>query len=255
MSAIDNHTLTILILLLMSLLALAWMSRLVSLRIQAVTYYLTGWADLASVVIFLLLLPGVLLHESAHWLAARALGLRTGKFRVWPSKQGDYIGLGSVSVERADIWRESLVGIAPLVMGNLVIALIGWSIFATPALLGELAEGRLAAAVGSFFAALRTADGLVWAYVIFTVGNSMMPSSSDREPFKPVFLYTAFAALIYVVVGLPLEPATLLLGWMAPAFELTVGALIFLIVLDTLVLAALWPLEGLLRQRWKRALH
>ncbi|MFZ1772000.1 MAG: hypothetical protein WAU00_22505 [Caldilinea sp.] len=249
MTTLDIHTLTILSLLLLSLLALAGLSRLVSLRVQAVTYYVTGSGDLASVVIFLLLLPGVFLHEGAHWLTARAVGLRTGKFRVWPSKRGNYIGLGSVSVERADIWRESLVGIAPLLAGNAVLALIGWRVFATPALLGVLATGELAAVVGSFFDALRTADGLVWAYAVFAVGNSMMPSASDREPFKPVLLYTIFAALIYVVVGLPLEPMTMLLGWIAPAIEITVGALIFLLVLDGLLLAVLWPLEGLLRRQ------
>lgn len=236
------------LLLVAGLLALAVLSRLVSLRVQIVTFYLTRSTDMASVVIFLVLLPGVVLHESAHWLAARVLGLRTGKFRVWPSKQGSHIGLGSVSVERADIWRESLVGLAPLLAGNLVIALIGWMVFATPALLAALAAGEMAATVGHFFAALRTADGLVWAYILFTVGNSMMPSSSDREPFKPVLLYTTFAALIYVIVGLPLAPVTLLLGWLAPAFEITVGALVFLIVLDALVVGVLWPLEWLLRR-------
>ncbi len=246
MTTPETHTLIILGLLLLTLLALAALSRLVSLRVQAVVYYLTGSGDLASVFIFLLLLPGVFLHEGAHWLAARTLGLRTGKFRVWPSKQGAYLGLGSVSVERADIWRESLVGIAPLVAGNLVLALIGWAVFATPALLAALAAGDLAAAATNFLAALRTADGLVWAYAIFVVGNSMMPSASDREPFKPVLLYTLFAALIYVVVGLPLAPMTLLLGWLAPAIEITVGALLFLLALDGLALAALWPVEWVL---------
>jgi hypothetical protein len=120
---------------------MAALSRAVSLRVQAIIYYLTGSSDLASVGIFLLLLPGVFLHEGAHWLAAQLLGLRTGKFRVWPSKQGDYIGLGSVSVERADIWRESLVGVAPLVAGNLVLALIGWRVFTTPTLLAALVRG------------------------------------------------------------------------------------------------------------------
>lgn len=249
----DTQTLAILLLLLLSLSMLAWLSRQVSLRVQAVTYFLTGWADLANVMIFLLLLPGVILHESSHWLAARALGLRTGKFRVWPTKQGAYIGLGSVSVERADIWRESIVGIAPLLAGNLVLALIGWQVFATPALLDALAAAQPATAIASFFTALRTADGLVWAYLIFTVGNSMMPSSSDREPFKPVLLYTAFAALVYAVIGLPLEPITHLLGWVAPAFEIAIGALLFLIVLDGLILVLLWPLEVLLRHRIRRA--
>ena len=61
-----------------------------------------------------------------------------------------------------------------------------------------------------------------------------------------MLLYTLFAALIYVVVGLPLAPMTLLLGWLAPAIEITVGALLFLLALDGLALAALWPVEWVL---------
>lgn len=248
MTTVDAYTLTILLTLLLSLLAMATLSRAVSLRVQAIIYYLTGSGDLASIGIFLLLLPGVFLHEGAHWLAARLLGLRAGKFRVWPTKHGAYIGLGSVSVERADIWRESLVGVAPLVAGNLLLALIGWQVFATPTLLAALAAGELTAALSSFGAGLRTSDGLAWAYAIFAVGNSMMPSASDREPFKPVLLYVAFAALIYGIVGLPLALFGQLLGWLAPAIEISVGALMFLIVLDGLVWLALWPIEWLLRR-------
>jgi len=247
-----NSAIYTLLALAISLFVLSWLSRQVSLAVQAVTYYMTGSADLASVIIFLLLLPGVLIHESAHWLAAHAVGLRTGKFRVWPTRQGDYIGLGSVSVERGDILRESIVGVAPLVVGNFFIALIGWRVFATPELLAALEAGRLLDTVGIFFPALGTADGLVWAYMLFTIGNSMMPSASDREPFKPVLLYTIFAALIYVVVGLPLAPVTYLLGWAVPMFEIAIGALIFLIVLDLLIWGLLLLVEMPLRLARRR---
>jgi len=231
----------------LSLALLTWLSRQVSLGVQAVTYYLTKSADLASVIVFLVLLPGVLLHESAHWLAARAIGLRTGKFRVWPIQQGNHIGLGSVSVERSDIWRESLVGVAPLLAGNFAIALIGWHIFATPHLLETFEAGQFLDTVGLFFDALGTADGLVWAYMIFAIGNSMMPSASDREPFIPVILYTAIAALTYAVVGLPVAPVTFLLGWTVPLFEIAIGALIFLLVLDLLIWGMLVLIEFPLR--------
>ncbi len=36
------------------LLTLSWLSQQVSLRVQGVTFYLTGWGDLAGVIIFLL---------------------------------------------------------------------------------------------------------------------------------------------------------------------------------------------------------
>jgi hypothetical protein len=40
-----------------------------------------------------------------------------------------------------------------------------------------------------------------------------------------------------------------LLGWIAPAIEISVGALIFLMVLDGLVWMALWPLVWVLERR------
>ncbi|MBO9391403.1 hypothetical protein [Caldilinea sp.] len=248
MNAQELHALMLLTVLLGSLLTLSWLSQLVSLRVQGVIFYLTGWGDLASVTIFLTLLPGVVLHEAAHWLAARALGLRVSRFRIWPRKQGSHLGLGSVSMQRADIWRESLVGMAPLLLGNTVIAWIGWRVFATPALLEALATGHLLQAAATFWMSLRTVDGLLWAYALFAIGNSMMPSSSDREPLKPVLLYTALVALIYVGVGLPLEPLRMLLAWIEPFVEISVGALVFLILVDMFVLSGLWPLEILLRK-------
>jgi hypothetical protein len=71
----------------------------------------------------------VVIHEAAHWGMARLLGLRTGKFRVWPKRQGRHIGLGSVSVESRHVVLDSLVGIAPLLVGTALVAIIGNAIF------------------------------------------------------------------------------------------------------------------------------
>jgi len=92
-------------------LILAWLSRQISLNIQFPFYTLTRSQNSATLAIFLLFLPGVFIHESAHWTMARLLGLKTSKFRVWPKQQGKYIGLGSVSVEASDPIRDSLVGL------------------------------------------------------------------------------------------------------------------------------------------------
>ena len=84
------------------LFVLAWFSRQISLHIQFPFYALTRSQNSATLAIFLFFLPGVFVHEAAHWGVARLLGLKTGKFRVWPKRQGKYIGLGSVSVESRD---------------------------------------------------------------------------------------------------------------------------------------------------------
>jgi len=232
-----------------SFLLLAWLSRQISQRLQAVVYYLTRSLDFAVILLFLFLLPGIFLHEGAHWVAARLLGLKTGKFRVWPKVQGRQIGLGSVSVQRGNVWQDSLVGLAPLIVGSIAIAWIGQRIFFAHDFSTMLVQGRWGEGFSAFWRALGGSDGLLWAYLLFAIGNAMMPSSSDREPLLPLLLYTSLAALIYVLIGLPLTPLTVLLVGLIPTLEDLTSAFVFTISLDILILVVLYLLETLVGPR------
>ena len=238
-----------LLLLAVALLALAWLSGQLSIRTQLVVYHLTGSLDLATVAIFLLLLPGVFVHELSHWVTAKLLGLHPSRFRVWPKRHKHGLGLGSVHVRSGGTWRDSAVGMAPLIAGSILLALVGSYVFEADLLLGQLEQGRLINVLGAFFDALARPDGLVWAYALFVIGNSMMPSRSDRQPLRTLLLYLAFAALIYFVVGLPIDPLTALLGWLIPMIQIVVGALIFVILLDVAVVSVLFLVESILRAR------
>jgi hypothetical protein len=222
------------------LLVLAWFSRQISLHIQFPFYTLTRSQNSATLAIFLLFLPGVFLHESAHWTMARLLGLKTGKFRVWPKRQGKYIGLGSVSVESRDPVRDSLVGIAPLLVGIVLVTLIGRLIFDTPQVSALLAEGNWLGAVTAFRQELNRPSGLVWAYILLTIANAMMPSASDREPIMPILFYSVLVIVAYIILGLPLQWAATLMQWLTPSLSNLSSALLFVIVLDCITLATLY---------------
>ena len=222
------------------LLVLAWFSRQISLHIQFPFYSLTRSQNSATLAIFLLFLPGVFIHEGAHWTVARLLGLKTGKFRVWPKRQGKYIGLGSVSVESRDPIRDSLVGVAPLIVGTVLVTLIGRMIFDTPLVSGLLAEGNWLGAVIAFRQELNRPSGLIWAYLLFTIANAMMPSASDREPVMPVLFYSLLAIVAYIILGLPLQGAATMMEWLAPTLSNLSSALLFVIVLDVVILAVLY---------------
>jgi hypothetical protein len=228
------------------LVLLAWFSRQISLHIQFPFYTLTRSQNSATLAIFLLFLPGVIIHEAAHWSVARLLGLKTGKFRVWPKRQGKFIGLGSVSVESRDPVRDSLVGIAPLIVGTVLVTFIGRIIFDTPLVSTLLAEGDWLGAVVAFRQELNRPSGLLWAYLLFTIANAMMPSASDREPLMPVLLYSALAILAYIVLGLPLEGAANFMHWLAPTLSNLSSALLFVIVLDVIILAVLYVVRLLI---------
>ncbi|HMN28506.1 MAG TPA: hypothetical protein PKE45_10165 [Caldilineaceae bacterium] len=244
-----GDALPLLLLLALALMTLALLSRQVSQRVQRVAYYTTRSERLTTFFLFLLLLPGIFVHECAHWLTARALGLRTGNFRVWPKIQGKTIGLGSVNVQRGALWQDSLVGMAPLRAGPALIALIGYQVFAANRLSAIVAQGRWGDGLVGFWEALSTADGALWAYLLFAIANAMMPSPSDREPIKPLLVYIAVVSVAYILLGLPLNPFAEGLVWLTPTLELVTSALLFTIVLDGLVVVGLWIIETLIRPR------
>lgn len=226
--------------LLIALLVLAWFSRQIGLRIQGLVYQATRAEGYPIIILFLLLMPGVFIHEAAHWLTARLLGLKTGKFRVWPKPQGKHIGMGSVSVQRGSLWQDSLVGLAPLLIGSVLIALIGYHVFQADVISATLLAGAWSTALASFWQSLRTGDGALWAYFLFAIANAMMPSASDREPVKPLLLYAGVTALVYLLLGLPLAPVSAMLARLTPALQILVSSLVFTILLDAIILSALY---------------
>ena len=237
------------------LFALGWFSRWISLSIQRVVYYATHSREVAMLALFLVLFPGVLVHEAAHWLVARLLGLKTGKFRVWPKAQGKQIGMGSVSVQRGSLWQDSLVGLAPLLAGSALVALIGYHIFAADQMVALFVRGNWAQGFSAVRAALRSADSALWGYLVFAIVNAMMPSPSDREPVKPLLLYLGLIGLAYLILGLPLRPVVDLLGWLTPAVTILTSALLFTLALDAVVLVALWLVESLISPRQPIGAH
>ncbi len=226
------------------LLFLAWASREIGYRIQTIVYLLTRSQDLAMVFLFLAFLPGILIHEGAHWAVARLLGLKTGKFRVWPRRRGRTIGMGSVTVSSGGPLRDSLVGLAPLLAGSLVVGWIGNQVFQAGSLVALWQQGRWLDGLAALFRALSaTPDGLLWGYLVFAVANAMMPSPSDREPLRALGIYLVGFTVLYLLLGRPghwLAQAGL---WLVGPLATLVDALIFTALLDGLIWLALYVLE------------
>jgi hypothetical protein len=242
-----ESTLTTFVLFTLLLLLLAWMSRQIGLLIQEVIYRLTRSADLAMVILFIVYLPGILVHEAAHWLMAKALGLKTGKFRVWPRKQGRQIGMGSVSVARGGTVADSAVGLAPLIIGSILVALIGTQVFQTEQIGVIWQTGNWGVLFERWQSALTSnADGLLWSYLLFAVANAMLPSSSDREPLKSLLLYILIFGGVYFLLDRSGQFFFQLAAWLVPSIQILVSALLFIAILDIVVLALLFSLRTVL---------
>ncbi len=168
-------------------------------HIQGFTYLLTEDPGCALRALFVLLLPGVLLHEASHWMVANLLGVKTGKVSIGLARaRGKQMSLGSVNVERTDLLRESLIGTAPFAFGLAAIILIagfGFGLWAN----GTLAPRQI---LDRVLSTLNDWPAWVYLYLIFAVSTCMIPSESDREPWGLLILFFGGIAV-----------GALLLGW------------------------------------------
>jgi hypothetical protein len=232
-----------------ALLALLLVQQTLIQVIFAFFYRLTHNRALAMLLYALLVWPGTALHELAHWSMARLLGVYAATPHLLPSppdKQGRMV-LGHVMVERSDVVRRSLIGVAPLVAGSVAVALLGHYAFTLPVpALEEQGFYSLRPLVRALPTVFAAQDAWVYLYLLFAIANAMMPSPSDREAWPTLLLFVALVGLaLAFTIGLPQVPPDLtavglrLAGWLTFAFILTA-------VLDTALLFILWPLERLL---------
>jgi hypothetical protein len=211
---------------------LAVLSALISLEIQRTVFHMSGSVDAGIMVYFLVMLPGIVVHEAAHWITAKLLGLKPGKFRVWPKRRGRTVGLGRVTALSGGMFLDSLVGIAPLVAGTLLVWWISRQWFGEETLSAAFAANSLRPWWNVLAGAFSQPDAPVWAYLTFTIANGMMPSASDREPIKPVLVYVGLAVVAYAILGLPLGPVNAALRAGAPPLMNLNSALVVTVILD-----------------------
>ncbi len=159
------------------LIADRWLHR----HLQGVTLLLTGNRDVALWLYAILLFPGVTLHELSHALSAALLGVKIGGISLLPQQKEGHIQLGFVPVAETDFLRASCIGAAPLLIGGAVIIVIGHFIFGTPEVLNSLAAGEWWRALQGLRHALHAPDAWIWAYLVFAIGNTMLPSRSDTH--------------------------------------------------------------------------
>ncbi len=222
------------------LVALWWLSWRIGLLIQEIVYLITGSDDLAMVVLFLIYLPGILVHEASHWLVARVLGLKTSKFRVWPKYTRNTIGLGSVTVSSGGVVWDSLVGLAPLLIGSALIVLIGQQVFDTQTLAFAWRTGRLLDGLNFVVTGLaQKPDSLLWSYLLFAIANAMMPSASDRAPLKSLGIYIVLIGAVFVLIDQSGRNVLLLLDFLFGPIQLLTGAFFLVAAIDLAVILLL----------------
>jgi hypothetical protein len=229
---------------------LLFLQRWTHTHLHGLSLLISGRPEYAVILYAIVLLPGVILHELSHWLAATLLGVQTGKLSLMPTRQADgSIQLGYVEYYKGRTLgpiRESIIGGAPLITGTLAILFIGFRVFDVPALTTAIQSGnvdQLTLALANLF---QTADFFVWLYLLFAISNAMMPSASDRRAW-PAFLLTmlviaAFTFLLGLtdaMVAHLAQPVTAVFGYLSVALSMSIGVdlvfMAFIALLEALV--------------------
>lgn len=130
-----------------------------------ITRKLFGGRDLSVYIVSFIFLPGTLIHEMSHVMTTLLVGGRVGRINLWPQIEHDHIKLGTAEVEVMDPFRNSLVGVSPLIIGSALIVYLS-SVFQNQTIEIQILIG----------------------YVIFQISNSMFLSPSDIKEFKYLFL-------------------------------------------------------------------
>lgn len=183
----------------LTLLPLVLLQRLLHREIQVVLFLFTRNKPLTIGLFSMLFFPGVFLHELSHFLMAKMLGVRTGKFSLIPQVQsGGRLLLGYVETEKTDIVRDSLVGLAPLIAGTLFVAYAGVARLNLDTLWTVLQNRQMNLFVMGLGLLPSIPDFYLWSYLIFTVSSTMLPSESDRHAWLPLGLW--IGALLFIAI-------------------------------------------------------
>jgi hypothetical protein len=182
------------------------LQRLLHREIQAVFLLITRHAEISMLLFSLLFFPGILLHEGSHFLTAKLLGVRTGRLSLLPKvipQEGNgksaRVQLGSVETSRADVFREALIGAAPLIFGGLFVTYAGLNRLHLHLIWADLVNNHLSL-VAAAQQVYHQQDFWLWFYLIFVVSSTMLPSASDRTAWPSIGLIAGaliVAALIF----------------------------------------------------------
>lgn len=233
------------------LVPLVWLKREISNRLLHVGWLLFHHEPAAVLLYFLIMLPGILIHEVSHLIVATVLGVRAGGLSLRPKVRRDGLQLGSVQVARTDVLRESLIGLAPLIGGCLTILLIAGLIFEIPLMDQSTAVDKLNYIATHAETLLQQPNATLWLYLIFAISNAMLPSPSDRQPWRTLVIFIGVVATgaLFLNGGAPSIPDDVL-GNFTRAVDLLALAFAFTLVVDVVSVAGIWIAEqGLMALR------
>ena len=138
---------------------------------------------LGGIAFYLLVFPGVVLHEGAHYLACLLTRTRVARFAPFsPGRTSDgRLVLGYVRHERRPFPIGAIIGLAPILLNPLGLLLV--TAFLTPLTFREVTNPSFGvwanAIVAGGFLADAPLRAAVWAYLSLSFALGSVPSRED----------------------------------------------------------------------------
>lgn len=172
-------------------LLLFFFSRLLTQSISQALFKLTKNKKLTVSILALIFFPGVVVHELAHFFMATIFMVKTGEIEFLPVLQGDGVKLGSVAIAKTDLIRRFFIGVAPVILGLLII-LSSFYFLTTDSSIVQTIEPNKT---------LKTIYIILTFYVLFVISNTMFSSKKDMEGALELFLIIGLVMLILYILG------------------------------------------------------
>ena len=227
------------------LVPLVFLERWIHQHLYGMGWLMTQDKERATLLYYLIFLPGVLLHEITQWAAAGMLKIRVKKIKVWPRPQNNgTLRLDFVQVQKAGHFASAFIGLAPFLAGLGLVLLISQRVLDVQRLQMAVSTGALDVIWVELERLFAVPDFWLWLYLLFAVGNTMLPTAADRAEWPLIFGIIGAVAVILLAMGLGnalVVPA--LQGPIADALTTLMRAFGVVLVLDCLIVVILALLE------------
>ncbi|MCC6617223.1 MAG: hypothetical protein IT320_27360 [Anaerolineae bacterium] len=185
------------------LYALGRMRRYLYEHIFKVGWLLTKNLRTTTILFYVFFLPGLLVYEFVYWLAAGFLDVRAERAITWPeAQQIAELRLNFVKLAKAaGAFRTAVITIAPFITGTLLIWLVAHDILGVSAFADRLQTDGVSDLGGAIEQLFSAPDFFLWVYILFTIGNTMMPHWSDLRGARIVLIVLGVALVIMLALG------------------------------------------------------
>jgi hypothetical protein len=156
---------------------------------------------MGRMVFYLLVFPGVVLHEGAHYLACLLTGTEVSRFAPFSPGRRPNDGrlvLGYVRHERRTFPIGAIIGLAPILLNPLGLLFV--TALLTPLTFQEVANPSVGVVVEGIFASGFLTDTLllaaIWAYLSLSFALGSVPSREDLSSLPVLLLVFGCGVLL-----------------------------------------------------------